>query len=129
MQVKKIQNEFFKYFWQALENTNLPIQGYFIISRRGKETTPLRQEWLVPKLETLLHLWPFFCINIAFSLPACSFLLNRRHLHAGKPSLCQHKSSPCIIRQTSHQFYSFLNVWKTSNSKTGTKERGNWSTN
>lgn len=71
MQVKKLQDEFFKYFWQALqkttvENTNLPIQGYFIISRRAKETAPLRQEWLAPKLETLLHLWPFFCINIAF---------------------------------------------------------------
>lgn len=120
MQVKKItKRAFFNIsdkHWKktTVKNTNLPIQAYFIISRRGKENTPSRQEWLAPKLETLLHyLWPFFCINISFPLAACSFLLNRRHLHAGKLSLCQHKSSPCIILQTSHQFYSFLNAWKT----------------
>lgn len=135
MQVKKLQNEFFNIsnkHWKktTVKNTNLPIQAYFIISRRGKENKPPPKEWLAPKLEALLHyLWPFFCINISFPLPAGSFPLNRRRLHAGKPSLCQHKSSPCIIRQTSHQFYSFLNVWNTSHSKTGTKERGNWSTN
>ena len=60
MQVKKLQNEFFNIsdkHWKktTVKNTNLPIQAYFIISRRGKENTPPRQEWLAPKLESLLH--------------------------------------------------------------------------
>ena len=72
MQVKNLQNEFFKYFWLALEKDNRekhkpPDSRIFNhLKKRKGNRTPLRQEWHAPKLETLLHLWPFFCINIAF---------------------------------------------------------------
>lgn len=60
MQVTKLQIDFFnvsdKHWIKTTEkNTNLPIQAYFIISRRGKENTRPRQEWLAPKLEIVLH--------------------------------------------------------------------------